>query len=133
MYLGVPNRGPAGGTGAVTGTRSGTGECMTTSLITADEEKRMATRRQFLKLATAVGVGGYLTTKLGFWQRVFAQVPGGTLSPNRIPKFVAPLLVPPAMPAAASDATADYYTIAVRQFTQQVLPASLPATTVWSY
>jgi hypothetical protein len=93
----------------------------------------MATRRQFLKLATAAGVGGYLTTKLGFWQRVFAQIPGGTLSPNRIPKFVAPLLVPPAMPAAASDATTDYYTIAVRQFTQQMLPASLPATTVWSY
>jgi spore coat protein A, manganese oxidase len=106
---------------------------MTPPLTTADKEKRMATRRQFLKLATAVGVGGYLTTRLGFWQRVFAQVPGGTLSPNRIPKFVAPLLVPPAMPAAASDATTDYYTIAVRQFTQQVLPAPLPATTVWGY
>src|SRR4030095_29013 len=133
MYLGVPNRGPAGGTGAVTGTRSGTGKCMTPSLITADEEKRMATRRQFMKLATAVGVGGYLTTRLGLWQRVFAQIPGGTLSPNRIPKFAAPLLVPPAMPVAATDATTDYYTIAVRPLTQQALPAPLPETTVWSY
>jgi bilirubin oxidase len=37
------------------------------------------------------------------------------------------------MPAAARTATTDCYTIAVRQFTQQILPAPLPRTTVWSY
>jgi bilirubin oxidase len=93
----------------------------------------MATRRQFLKLATAVGAGAYLTTKFALWQRVFAQVPGGTLAPDTIPKFVTPLRALPAMPPAARDATTDDYTIAVRQFAQQILPESLPRTTVWSY
>ena len=27
---------------------------------------------------------------------------------------------------------ADYYEISVKQFTQQILPAGLPATTVWA-
>src|SRR4029453_1776545 len=59
--------------------------------------------------------------------------PGGTLPPDVIPKFVTPLVIPPAMPRSASNATIDYYTIAVRQFTQQILPARLPRTTVWGY
>ena len=37
------------------------------------------------------------------------------------------------MPRAAVDATTDYYTIGVRQFTQQILPAPLDRTTVWGY
>ena len=39
----------------------------------------------------------------------------------------------PAMPHTTSDASADYYTIAVRQFRQQILPLTLPPTTVWGY
>jgi bilirubin oxidase len=76
-----------------------------------------------------------------------AAVPGGTLDPRKIPKFVEPLVIPPAMPPAESIAsprgeTVDYYEIAVRQFEQQVLPAfrcgpygakACPKTTVWSY
>src|SRR6266508_2191996 len=93
----------------------------------------MKNRRGFLKLATAAGAGAYLTSKSGLWSSVFAEVPGGTLPPGVIPKFVTPLVIPPAMPPSASDATTDYYTIAVRQFTQQILPARLPRTTVWSY
>jgi spore coat protein A len=92
----------------------------------------MATRRRFLKLATG-GAGVYLTSKFGLWSRVLAQIPGGTLPPDVIPKFVTPLLIPPAMPLAGSSPTTDYYAIAVRQFAQQILPAPHRRTTVWGY
>ena len=92
----------------------------------------MTTRRRFLKLATG-GAGLYLTSKWGFSPRVLAQIPGGTLSPDGIPKFVTPLLIPPAMPPVGSSPTTDYYSIAVRQFAQQVLPAPHRRTTVWGY
>ena len=57
----------------------------------------MTTRRRFLKLATG-GAGVYLTSKLGLWPRALAQIPGGTLPPEVIRKFVTPLVIPPAMP-----------------------------------
>ena len=60
-------------------------------------------------------------------------MPGGTLGPDSIPKYVTPLLIPPAMPRSASDTIADYYRIAVRQFSQHILPASYPQTPVWGY
>ena len=49
-----------------------------------------------------------------------------------------PLLIPPAMPRAGKvkrrrGKNVDYYEIAVRQFSQQILPQGLPATTVWGY
>lgn len=59
-----------------------------------------------------------------------APVPGGTLDPLSIPKYVAPLVIPPVMP---TNGMPDSYDIAVRQFKQQILPAPLPATTIWSY
>ena len=60
-----------------------------------------------------------------------APLPGGTLDPLSITKYVTPLIIPPVMP---NDGTGpNSYDIAVRQFSQQVLPAGLPATTVWSY
>ncbi len=37
------------------------------------------------------------------------------------------------MPKAASSPTVDYYRVAVRQFTQQILPAPHRPTTVWGY
>ncbi len=57
-------------------------------------------------------------------------VPGGTLDPLTIPKYVTPLVIPPVMKNAG---TADEYAIAVRQFKQQILPNGYPATTIWSY
>jgi|GEM_PF-407143 len=68
-------------------------------------------------------------------------VPGGTLDPTTIPKYVSPLVIPPQMPmSTSSGAPAADYNIAVRQFKQQILPGGiwtggggLPATTVWSY
>jgi len=57
-------------------------------------------------------------------------VPGGTLDPLTIPKYVTPLVIPPVM---KNNGTANQYDIAVRQFQQQILPSPLPPTTVWSY
>jgi FtsP/CotA-like multicopper oxidase with cupredoxin domain len=65
-------------------------------------------------------------------------LPGGTLDPTRIPKYLSPLVIPPAMPRTsvikgADGNRTDYYEIALRQFEQQILPPGIPATTVWSY
>jgi bilirubin oxidase len=67
-----------------------------------------------------------------------AAVPGGTLDPEDIPKYAQPLVVPPAMPRTAripqrGGKSTDVYEIAVRQFSQQILPPGLPPTTVWGY
>jgi hypothetical protein len=79
-----------------------------------------------------------------------SPVAGGTLDPLSIPKYVTPLVIPPVMKSAGTDAKGVVYDIAVRQFQQQILPGgiwaglpgcsdnapnvcTLPATTVWSY
>lgn len=64
-------------------------------------------------------------------------LPGGTLDPLTIPKYKTTLVIPPVMPKSTVQPVgatnpADY-NIAVRQFQQQILPAPLPPTTVWSY
>lgn len=64
---------------------------------------------------------------------VAAPVRGGSLDPTTIPKYVEPLLIPQTMPKQATVDGMDVYEIAVRQFSQQVLPAGWPATTVWGY
>jgi spore coat protein A, manganese oxidase len=64
-------------------------------------------------------------------------LPGGTLDPLTIPKYVDPLPIPGVMPktpnATLSASGIDYYEIAARQFHQQVLSTGLPKTTVWGY
>jgi FtsP/CotA-like multicopper oxidase with cupredoxin domain len=65
-------------------------------------------------------------------------IPGGTLDPVGVAKFQTPMLIPPVMPKAGKikqmgGKTIDYYEISVKQFSQQILPAELPATTVWGY
>ena len=53
----------------------------------------MASRRDFLKAGTIGGSGLYLASKFGFIQRAFTQaVPGGSLDPYAIPRFVTPLV-----------------------------------------
>jgi FtsP/CotA-like multicopper oxidase with cupredoxin domain len=69
---------------------------------------------------------------------VKAQIPGGTLDPGAVDKYVTPMLIPPVMPKAGTiklknGKNADYYEISMKQFSQQILPASLPKTTVWGY
>jgi bilirubin oxidase len=75
-------------------------------------------------------------------------MPGVILDPMSIPKYQDALVIPPVMPPAKARRPDDFerddrsrddrqrpveYTIALRQFQQQILPAGLPATTVWSY
>ncbi len=93
----------------------------------------MLTRRQFLKIGAA-GAGLYLTTKVGGLERIaYAQIPGGTLDPASVPKYQTPMLIPPVMPRSRITRNVDYYEISMKQFAQQILPPSLPATTVWGY
>ena len=101
----------------------------------------MTTRRTFVRTGALAGAGLMLP-----WQKLIrsahAQIPGGTLPPDAVDKFVTPLVKPPAMPISRTlrsrGQEIDYYEIAVRQFQQQILGpkpggAANPATTVWSY
>jgi FtsP/CotA-like multicopper oxidase with cupredoxin domain len=96
----------------------------------------MADRRTFLKTGALTGAAVLVP-----WNRLirqaYAQTPGGTLLPADVDKYALPLVIPPAMPKTKSivsrGRTVDYYEIAVRQFTQRILPTGLPLTTVWSY
>ncbi|MEI5582802.1 MULTISPECIES: multicopper oxidase family protein [unclassified Agromyces] len=100
---------------------------------------RPISRRAFIAAAGAAGAGFMLYSLLPGGERVaLAEIPGGTLAPAEVPKFVTPLLVPPVMPRAGTirrrgGKPVDYYEISMRQFAQQVLPPPLPATTVWGY
>ena len=96
----------------------------------------MLSRRSFIKLtgASMVAVLAMRNKVL----RIKAAIPGGTLYPESVPKYQTPLLIPPVMPQAGTvklknGKNADYYEISVKQFSQQILPAGLPPTTVWGY
>jgi spore coat protein A len=93
----------------------------------------MITRRRLLRLSALSGAGAMLPAGFRFFPSALAAPPGGLLDPSVIDKFVMPLVIPPAMPRTRRASGVDYYEIAVRQFRQQILPAGMPATTVWSY
>ena len=104
------------------------------------ETMRRFSRRTFVAWVGGAGAGFYLFGRFpGMSAPVaLAQVPGGTLDPSLVPKFQTPMLVPPVMPRADTitqpgGKNIDYYEISMRQFAQQILPAGLPATTVWGY
>jgi spore coat protein A len=94
----------------------------------------MLTRRDFLAMGTVAGTSFLLPWEFGGTE-AFASIPGGSLDPETIQKYVTPLVIPPAMPpvSAILGNTTDYYEIAVRQFEQQILPPDKPKTTVWGY
>jgi FtsP/CotA-like multicopper oxidase with cupredoxin domain len=94
----------------------------------------MTTRRDFLRTGMLGGPALYLASRLGFVQRALAQaVPGGSIDPYAIPRFVTPLWIPPAMPATRTAAGVDYYEVAATQVRQQILPSAFPQTTIWAY
>jgi len=98
----------------------------------------MITRRTFLKLTGASTITWFVATNTDWTGQAIAQIPGGTLDPDSVTKYATPMLVPPVMPRAATITApggkpVDYYEISIRQFSQQILPAGLPATTVWGY
>jgi len=98
----------------------------------------MVTRRSFLKL-TGAGLAALYVSRLGkFTLLAQAQIPGGTLDPVVVPKYLTPMLIPPVMPMAGiikqqGGKNVDYYEISMKQFPQQILPTGFPATTVWGY
>ena len=100
---------------------------------------RRFSRRTFIAWVGGAGAGFYLFGRLPGMSApaALAAVPGGSLDPTTVPKFQTPLLIPPVMPKADTivrrGETVDYYEISMKQFAQQILPASLPATTVWGY
>lgn len=97
----------------------------------------------------------YFAGLVSFTASAQPMFPGGSLSPDVIPKYVIPLVIPPVMP---NNGKKNQYEIAVRQFQQQILPGGIwsnsclqalsalglsvneqnslcnyPATAVWSY
>jgi FtsP/CotA-like multicopper oxidase with cupredoxin domain len=97
----------------------------------------MLSRRAFLKL-TVRSAGSFLILRLGGGRAFAMPIPGGTLDPLAVPKYATPLLIPPVMPRAGTitqrgGKQVDYYEISMAQISQQILPAGLPATTVWGY
>ena len=97
----------------------------------------MVSRRTFLKYTGSTMLTLFGFDKLSGIARAIAAIPGGTLDPNQIKKFKTPLFTLSAMPKAGKiklkgGKTADYYEISIKQFSQQILPTGLPATTVWA-
>jgi spore coat protein A len=104
------------------------------------EDMRRFSRRTFVAWVGGTSAGFYLFGRVpGMAAPVaLAQIPGGTLDPTNVPKYQTPMLIPPVMPRAGTikergGKNADYYEISMKQFSQQILPAGLPATTVWGY
>ncbi len=91
------------------------------------------TRRRVLQVCGVAGMTMVVPMQFpGSAGAAVRRTRAGLLDPAAIPKYVTPLVIPPVMPPTTRGAV-DYYEIAVRQFRQQILPAGLPATTVWSY
>ncbi len=88
----------------------------------------MSTRRQFLK-AGAITVGGFIVP----WKQGMANTTSLPLDPAEIPKFVDPLPIPAILKPRGKGKNAASYKVTMTEFQQQVLPAGLPATTVWGY
>lgn len=95
----------------------------------------MLTRRQFIATSATVAGGAALVSACGPGLRrgTADPVPGGTLDPTTIQKYVTPLFILPAMPGTGSSNGVDTFSIAARPFRQQILPAGEPATTVFGY
>ena len=76
-------------------------------------------RRTFLKTGAVAGAGLFLPLQ-GVLTRSEAALPGGSLRPTSIRKYVTALTMPSAMPKAGQlmerGALVDYYEIALRQF-----------------
>ncbi len=98
----------------------------------------------FTFIVSLTGLGYMLQSNANEKTVGISAIPGGTLDPLTIPKYVSPLVKPPVMPRAGKInmrgmKNIEYYEIAMRQFQQQILPAAdtfgnpIPMTTVWSY
>src|SRR2546421_5467392 len=94
----------------------------------------MVTRRQVIQAGPVGGAALLVPAAFIARQQAFADpVPGGTLDPTKVPKYVLPLFVLPAMPGGRSVGGTDFHEIAARQFNQRILPPGLPTTPVFGY
>ncbi|HEX6247264.1 MAG TPA: multicopper oxidase domain-containing protein [Nocardioidaceae bacterium] len=90
-------------------------------------------RRSFLRAGALAG-GALFVPWRGAAHAGVPTLRPPSLDPRVLPKYVTPLVVPPAMPTSGPQAGGiDSYRIGVRQFRQRILPGGYPATTVWSY
>lgn len=64
---------------------------------------------------------------------VSAQLPGPTLDPHSIPKYVSQLVIPPVYKPVNNDPHLQKYIVEATQFKEQILPSGFPKTTVWGY
>src|ERR1044071_2446733 len=99
---------------------------------------RMQSRRRFIKAVGVAGAAAFLPWRRSHGELSAEALPGGTLAPALITKYVTARPVPAAMPRTGKirqrkDRAIDYYEIGVRQFRQQILPPGMPMTTVWGY
>src|SRR6266542_1850001 len=98
-----------------------------------ERDRVMLTRRRLLQ----AGILGGAAFAIPWHLRVPDLLASGPLilDPRTLAKYAMSLVVPPAMPRTASieRKSVDYYTIGVRQFSQQILPPDRPTTTVWGY
>ena len=62
-----------------------------------------------------------------------APLPGGTLDPLTIPKYVEPFVIPPVLYDDRNGRRPLNVEVALRQIQQQVLPTGFPQTTLWAY
>ncbi len=90
----------------------------------------MFTRRQVLKAGSVAGAAAFapiplLTSSRKAWAQ---PVPGGSLDPTTIPKYVTPLYKTPAFPKIGRTADVDIWSIAGRMIRQQMLPHGFPKT-----
>ena len=98
----------------------------------------MPTRRSFLKLTGATTLAWYVATQTGWTRSGRSPRSPAAARPRRCAEVPDPMLIPPVMPRAATitmpgGKPADYYEISMKQISEQILPAGLPATTVWGY
>jgi FtsP/CotA-like multicopper oxidase with cupredoxin domain len=82
----------------------------------------MLTRRQFLGMGAIGGVAAVLP-----WERALTAFAAGVTTPQ----FAVALSVPPVLAPTRTDATTDYYSIAMKTAKVGILPGKL--TTVWAY
>jgi bilirubin oxidase len=86
-------------------------------------------RRQLLAAGAAVTGSAAVVGVPQLLSRTAASARAATITPSSIPKYVTPLFVLPAMPPSGNGGNA--WSVAARQFKQQILPAGFPSTTVF--
>ena len=85
---------------------------------------RISTRKTGTRWRCAIGAAALSTLALSPLNVNAVPVPGGTLDPLTIPKYVTPLVIPPVLFDAGGASM--YVEVSLRQINQQVLPAGFP-------